>query len=292
MGVELKKINPACKNVQLIDSNECVSDSLSKINDAIMSSKDAELEMITDMTLNWLQTLTTFNRVSSILLTTALNIQNINNSFRAPYTTVQVLSSKWNTKHFSVFYPQIIEFTDYYNNEAVSLVSIKNWFSDNFPADRFPPSQIVYLYVSLRYTNKFDFIFNGTYIEQCSPTAHSRNTLTCNGCGGDGRNGPCNVDSGGCFNAYSRCSTRFISDSGVFTCVGTISSTYVFDNNYTPSFFYAGQTGRLLINYEIKDIEDKFIARIPILSLINDEIPGNPPTRSWVYFQPREDIFT
>jgi hypothetical protein len=46
MSVELTKINSNCNNINLLDLNECIGDSLKKINDAYLffsNSRDSKI---------------------------------------------------------------------------------------------------------------------------------------------------------------------------------------------------------------------------------------------------------
>jgi hypothetical protein len=275
MSVELKKTNPSCLNIDLIDLNSCIGDSLSAINKTFVNLQSAEYQMV-DSLKNVNTNLTAFQSISSKLLITALNIQTINNVFKSPYTTVQYLSSEWNKKEFSVYYPVLTDIVLYYSNTTTYTNLISTWFKTNFLSKNFAKNQNVNVFVSLTYVNKFDFIFKGTYLENCTPTNHSNNSISCNGCGGDSRNAGCNITGRGCANAYSYCNKNSTKDVDSYTCQGYVGATYIYDTKHNPKTYTSGSTGILSINYELNDLEDKFVTRI-----IKFKFKNNPNTLNW-----------
>jgi hypothetical protein len=261
MSIQLKKINPSCNNIELIDSNECIGDSLKKINNAFEKFKEIQREL-SNVLINNLEFRSFFNTVSSKMVSTALLIDSINNIYQAPYTTIQVLSAKWNSKELTYYFPELIGLEFYKNDTNNYNTIIVNYFNEKYNSSNYPENQIVNIYISLTYTNVFDFIFSGSYVERCSPIGRSANTLTCNGCGGDNRNAGCNIQGQTCRNAYSFCRTSTTSQTFTYECLGTILDTYVYESNITPPLLNAGNTGFLSINYNSFNNEDMFIARV------------------------------
>jgi hypothetical protein len=269
MSVELKKTNPSCLNIDLIDLNSCIGNSLSAINKTFVNLQSAEYQMV-DFFKNIKTNLTTFQSISTKMLVTGLNIQTINDVYKSPYTTVKYLSSEWNKKEFSVYYPVLTDIILYYSNITTYNNLISTWFKTNFLSKNFAKNQIVNVFVSLTYINYFDFVFRGTYLENCTPTNHSNNTISCNGCGGDSRNGSCNITGRMCRNAYEYCNRNYTQDVDTYTCQGYVRQTYIYDTEHTPKFYSPGSTGRLSINYELNDLEDKFLTRIIKLKFKNN----------------------
>lgn len=270
MSTILKKIDEACSNVQLIDENTCLADSYGTINhnmNALTSGVNAMINSVSA----WsnAEFLSNFYSISGDMINSMLNIQTIEKYYISPYTTIQNLSSKWNYKQFSLYYPSIINFDDYYYQPNVYNNYIKFWLTENFSPNSFGEGQIVNIFLTLNYINTFSYSFNGSYQENCSPTANSDNTLSCNGCGGDNRMGGCNHDVGGrhwCDNAYTYCKVGTISDDEVYSCLGRVNGTFQWISNNILSQntfpFYAGTTGSLSIDYNWNDLEDTFVARI------------------------------
>lgn len=269
MAVELKKINPSCRLVELIDSNSCIGDSLQKINNTFSDAKKVEVDMISTLSERELDR-SLFQNISSKMISTALLIKAIDDIMKAPYTTIKALSSKWESKEFTVYSPEIYDVRFFYENRENYEYNIMSWFSENFASEKFPQNQTANIYVSLYYINYFDFSFTGTYLENCAPTAHGENTLSCSGCGGDTRNAGCNITGAGCRNAYSYCGSSQTNQSSRYNCAGTIGSTYIYDSIFEPKIYDSGNTGFLNINYKIQNIEDMFLARIIKIKVKND----------------------
>jgi hypothetical protein len=270
MSVELKKTNPACINIELIDLESCIGDSLPIINNNTNKLKESVIKIFEDIRYQ-IEVVTFFSGISSKLLESALNIQAINDTYNKTYTTVQNLSSKWNSKEFTVYYPTMLDISTWYDQVFFQKSSILIWLAENFPTEKFPKNQVINIYVSLYYINYFDFVFRGSYLENCAPIAHSNNTLNCSGCGKDNRNAGCNIDGRACTNAYSYCRSSLITDSAVYNCNGYVGTTYDYDSSFTPAIFNVGPSGYLSINYSIPDIQDKFLSRIIKLKVRNIE---------------------
>ena len=264
MSVELTKINTQCNNIDLLDLNECVGDGLDKINKAYTFFGREQTKMIEFIQGASELILTYFAPISAKMVQTARLIDSINKSYLNAYTTIQVLSSKWNTKEFTIYSPQILDIFNYYNNSSYYKDIIKDTLLQvYFPAESLTEGQKINVYISLSQTNTFTYQYFAQYNENCAPTAHSQNTLTCNGCGyNESRHGGCNVDGRACQNAYNFCGRGSTSANGRYTCVGEISDTYSYNNEFFPSFYLKGSSGDMTIEYKIQNIEDVFIARV------------------------------
>jgi hypothetical protein len=270
MSIILKKTDETCSSVQLIDENACLGNSFEIINsnvNTLVSGINAMVDSLSSW--NDINFLSNFYSISGEMVNTMLNIKTIEKYYISPYTVIQNLSSKWNYKEFSLYYPTIIDFNVYYINQTIYDDLIKNWLTQNFTPNSFGEGQIVNVFLTLNYTNTFSYSFSGSYQENCTPTANSDNTLSCNGCGGDNRNAGCNQDAGKnhwCGNAYAYCHASTRNDDETYTCVGHVNGTYQWvthnqlsRNNY-PQF--VGNNGELYIDYNWDNIEDTFIGRI------------------------------
>jgi hypothetical protein len=268
MSITLKKIDTLCSNIQLIDSNVCLGDSLPIINQNI-TALNANLEQLSVHLTEWDNILTSFYPISSIMLNTMYNIQNINKVVPSPYATIQSLSASWGNKQFSVYYPRIYELVGFNGTNAVNN-ELLYWLKDNFPASSFVEGQIVNVFVNLKYKNVFAFKYEASYQENCSPTQHSADaTVSCSGAGGETRSAGCNHVVNGhkvCDNPYQYCTVKKISDTGTYTCQGTIGNTYVWTSVNEPHkanepHDSGTANGVLNINY-IQNGNDTFVARV------------------------------
>jgi hypothetical protein len=272
MSTKLLKSDPTCSNIQLIDENACLGDSLSIINSNV-TNLSSGLDNLTSHVSQWNNILSLFYANSATMVETMLNIQSINDAYVSPYTTIQLLSSQWNTKIFSIYYPEFYELITFLSNVGTSndyKNNVLSWLNVNFPPSSFADGQIINVFVNLYYTNHFIFSYQGNYIESCSPNYHGDAVLTCTGAGADTRHGGCNHDAGGrhwCDNAYSYCNDTMISDVETYTCQGTPTITYdwtTVDNdpngNYSPSSNNVA-AGNLNISYD-RNGNDTFLARI------------------------------
>jgi hypothetical protein len=267
MATTLTKINPDCLNIELIDSNICLSDSLPIINSNVENLSSGLNDLNRDIQ-SWDNTLSLFYANSASMITTMLNIKSINDAYASPYTTVKLLSSQWSSKQFSVYYPTMYELTAFVNSESTYLSEVLSWLNFNFPVNSFAEGQVINIHISLYYISNFVFSFQGNYQENCSPTQHSDATISCNGCGGDNRSAGCNHDVGGrrvCDNPYSYCNSRTTQDSETYTCKGNIVSTRTWTTlnspNNTSQPVISPSAGNLNINYK-QNGEDRFTARV------------------------------
>jgi hypothetical protein len=265
MSVELTKINTNCNNIMLLDLNECVGDGLEKLNNAYLFFAKAQSQMIDFITGIESGIPSFFAPISAKMLQTARLIDSVNKIYLNAYTTIQVLSSRWNAKEFTIYYPEILNIYSYYNNSSYYKDIIRDVILQAyFPAESLPENQKINVYISLSQLNTFSYTYFAQYNENCAPTAHSQNTLTCNGCGAynETRNAGCNIDGRRCQNAYNFCGRGATTANGRYTCVGNISDTYAYNNLFSPSLYLKGVSGDMTIDYTIENIEDLFLARI------------------------------
>jgi len=277
MSKILKKTDETCSNVELIDENACLGDSYQVIN-SNMNALVSGVNSLIDSLSSWNNAgfLSNFYKISGEMVNTMLNLKTIEDFYISPYTIIENLSSKWNYKEFSLYYPSILDFTSYNDYQNFYKDEIMSWLNRNFPTEGFGEGQILNLFVTLNYVNTFSYSFSGSYQENCTPTANSDNTLSCGGCGRDNRTAGCNLDGPGghwCGNPYSRCTATAVSDTETYTCVGTINGTYqwVTHNQLSRDAFpqFAGNNGQLSIDYNWDNIEDNFVGRILKLTYQN-----------------------
>jgi hypothetical protein len=272
MAVSLTKLDPTCSNIQLIDQNACLGDSLPTINSNIINLSSGMSDLTRNIT-KWENFLTLFSVTSALMVQTMLNIQSINTSYISPYTTVQLLSSRWNKKIFSLYYPTFYDLQTYLSfvgtiNDPKNDIIL--WLNTNFPTSSFADEQIVNVFLTLHYTNHFIFSYQANYQENCAPNRHTDTTLTCDGCAGGLPFAGCNHDAGGrhwCDNAYIYCQQTATRDAETYSCQGNTVATYdwtTVDNNpysgYTPTSNNV-PAGNLNIDYKHNG-NDSFVARI------------------------------
>lgn len=260
----LEKENKGCRFLELIDINSCVGDLPTTWNNNVTSfqTKLSELQVFGFQTFGDPQLgLSFMASTSSDVLGRVFNIRRINDTFRSPYTLIQKLSSKWESKEFSVYYPDFISAIDYINNVNLYSSILNSWISFNFPTSKYPKNQILNVFIPLSYTNEFEYTFSKIYFETCNPTNHTANTLSCNGCGGETRSGGCNV-GGRCFNPYTLCRVSKTQDNQVYTCNGFVRDTFIFDNSISNSLLNDGFSGALSIRYFKGPYEDNFVTKI------------------------------
>ena len=278
MAYTLKKTDLNCSNVELIDSNQCLLDSLPIINSNISRLQTSVDFILKDVSrLEESNFMTIFYNASAKMVTTMLDIQKINSTYISSHTTVQNLSSQWNYKEFSLYFPDLIDFELFYQNPNSFITLIANWLNYYFAPSTFAEGQVINLFITLTYKDNFNFVFKGNYIESCAPNRNTANTLSCTGCGSDTRSGGCNHDTNGrhwCDNAYKYCTTNKISDNETYSCKGYYGATYDCELNNTtfnPSLLsYTTAQGYLNIDYQWKNLEDVFISRILKFKIQNE----------------------
>jgi hypothetical protein len=277
MSYVLKKSEPTCSNIQLIDANQCLLDSLPIINSNISNLQYNVDYIASDMDL-WTDYyfLTNFTSFSSKMLNMMYNIQKINDTYVSSYTTVQNLSSQWNYKEFSLYFPDLIDFVLFYQNKNTYNNLISNWVNYYFPPSSFADGQYVNIFITLTYNDKFNFVFQSNYFESCSPNRNTAVTLSCNGCGSDTRNGGCNHTTNGhhwCDNGYSYCQTVKTSQTETYSCKGYYGNTYdcsLINQIFNPTLMVGSSApGYLNIDYKWTNLEDMFIARVIKIKIQN-----------------------
>ena len=283
MSTTLTKTDPTCSNIELIDANICYGDALPIINSNI-ANLTATLILLQNTINSWENIVTNFSLSSVQMLTTMFNLQLINEVYSSPYSLIQTLSSQWQTQQFSVYYPNIIDVGTWYNDQHYGITTATNtlipWLTANFPNKNFVNGQIINVFVNLSFTTNFIFNYQGSMIEYCTPQYHTALTLTCDGCGSDGRFAGCNHDSGGhhwCDNAYAECYSSQTKMSQTYTCRGIVGTTYIwnstnakpFTNTLTHISSVNSIPGHLSINYSITG-KDTFITSIISYVFINN----------------------
>ncbi len=276
MTIEIKKTDSTCGDIDLIDENLCVGNSLSIINSNVVSLSSRLNNLLTDVN-KWNSVYTLFNQSSSAMFSTVLNIKKINESYQSHVSVVQSLSANWN-KEFSVYYPKIINmastiagsnqvtpgdwYTDANNIQSGNLTKLQNWMKINFPPSEYIEGQIVNLFVSLYETIYFNFYFYRNYYEYCVPNkiVGYNNTdgaaVSCNGCGADPRQAGCNHHNNNdgtgdwCGNPYDHCGHSYTKDVQKGNCTGN--------------------GGRLLEIEKNKTLSDRHLSRVVVLYLKND----------------------
>lgn len=223
--IELSKINENCSNVFFIDENLCAGDSLELINNnfSILSANLIDLSRNIPL---WESIFSNFSDASGTMITTLLNIENIEKTIKDPYVCVQTFSGNW-VKQFSLYLPTVWEISDWEVIADKDAQVLNPWLNANFPPDFFPDYQIVNVYVNTFQEIPFEFSFSRTYEENCAPNGGTT-TVTCNGCGNTSqpRSAGCNMgkEKDGnkwCGNPYTQCggpSSR-TSDSRSYTCI-------------------------------------------------------------------------
>jgi hypothetical protein len=236
----LKKTDKVCNNVYLIDERFCLSNSFDIINSNFtnLSSSYQQLKNAAD---HFNQLYTYFISNSSTWNIGAINTNSKSSLYNDVYNLTTSLSATW-SKEFSIFYPQLIEIDDYYNNLVFYKNLIKNWLTFIYPPQKFSLNQKIYVYINLYQINLFTFRFSGSYNEKCRPITPPKQVLcTGNSCGDLFRG--CNLDENGrhfCINAYTRCGRSVSASGATATCTSTgakqlklLSVTNNYKDNYT-----------------------------------------------------------
>jgi hypothetical protein len=249
------KIDQKCSNVNLIDENLCLSNSL-KFIVSNMNNLSSSLESIQNVAdyLNNVYTLFTVN--SSYWIQSNNNITKFAESWNDCYTLVKQTSSTWGND-FSIYYTSMFEINDWYTNETTYKNTILNWLTYNFPTSEFTPNQIISVYVNLYEDYQFSWTsvwtsltaqpipFSATFTHDCHlPNQSSSIDCTkncppaafhgCNHHGGAANEGPCD-------NAWDHCGRETVSNgTSTYTCKAksnTMSISAV--NQYTTDRYTA-----------------------------------------------------
>jgi hypothetical protein len=227
--IELLKENENCSNIYFIDENTCAGDSLNIINNNF-SVLSANLMDVSRNFPLWAGIFSRFTTTSATIISTLLNIENINLTIGSAYSCVQTFSGNW-VKQFSLYFPTMYDINDWSGIPDLQKDStiLNPWLTLNFPPDFYPDYQIVNLYVNTNQSIPFEFSFSRSYEENCAPNGGTT-TVSCDGCnsGNEGsyRNAGCNhhgglAGYGACDNAYNHCGgpTSHTKSSSTYTCV-------------------------------------------------------------------------
>jgi hypothetical protein len=280
MSIPLTKINPNCSNdIQLIDVNSCLGDNIDIINQNIINLSNAAFKMYNDIqNVEISAGLTNFYSLSTNMIETLINIENINKAYIQPYTLLQQNSAVYSYKQFSVYYPflDIVDSTNYTTKFNQTTGLVLDWLNQYFNPSLFSNGQIINVFLTWQCRNFFTYLFDGSLQEKCTPKESSDNKVSCDGCGSINYGvGLCNHDTGGkhwCDNAYSYCSVSYTNSQQSYTCAGHVgNTTYISeDNQYTNiNTSNDGNSGNLRIHYT-QEGYDTFLSRIDQLIFQNN----------------------
>lgn len=249
-----KKIKQDCSNIFLLDENLCLSNSYDVINYNIQSLSSALFFL--QPTIDYFNNQYSYFTVnSSKFLEIDQNLKNktekLNNIF-----TLTVNNSSFFNKIFYVYYPDIINVTEWNSNISIDSTYYQNyfkeWLSKYYKNSNYVENQKIVLNVNLYFEQEFNLSNNGNggtpnsfdyfsgfyreHQEDCKPEKGSPITITCgaNSCRTPNRG--CNHHSKNqtyCFNAYDRCQKR-ASGGGQASgsCSGTGSKLLKIQNNF------------------------------------------------------------
>jgi hypothetical protein len=215
------KDDESCSNVFLIDERLCLSESFPIINVNIDQLKN-NLSIIESYGRQWNNLFSLFTGSSARWIQSSLNVYKTSGVWVDMYNTVKTLSANW-TKEFSLYYPTVLEINNWYNqSEGTQDSIIKPWLNSNFPATDYTSEQTISLYISLYQELPFQYRFNRSMYEPCTPQGGGI-TLSCSVCptpyrgcnhhGGKAGYGPCT-------NAYDAChATTSSSGMASYSCV-------------------------------------------------------------------------
>lgn len=202
--ITLSKTDPTCSNIYLIDENTCLGKSLDIIQSNIqtLSSNLSALMINVD---DWFDVYTSIYSLSAQMLSTIFNVKNIEKEYNSTYSTISGLSSSW-LKEFSLVYPKIFDFNEWYNYDADVRDGILNtWLQNNFPVENYLDNQVINVFVNLNQSMQFLFYYTRSYSETCAVTYSSGGTAKCTPCSDNRAYQGCNITGKGCRNAWSYC---------------------------------------------------------------------------------------
>lgn len=246
--IPLQKIDSTCGNINLIDENTCLGNSINIVNSNV-ATLCANLQDLTRNLTYWKNIYSIYTQLSSYIISTGNSLESIKNKYIDYSTTVKTLSSFWQTPLY-LFFPTI-----YSNNLLLSsaqtngsilydlvnggnsssptsnnppTISICDWLKNNFSPTKFIHGQIINVYVNFYNEYTFNYDFKTIYIEECKPNGKPT-TVTCNGCPGDplaSQFQACNQNLASghvCSNAYSHCPAPVSNDAQTLTysCAGS-----------------------------------------------------------------------
>jgi hypothetical protein len=227
--LELSKLDSNCSNIYFIDENICAGDSLQLINNNIVTLSSNMVDLSRNLTL-WNSIYSNFLAASGLMVSTILNVENIDYTVKEAFNCVQTLSGNW-SKQISLYFPTMYNITEWNNLNDLQKDSLflNPWLTINFRPEFFPDNQIINLFVSTNQDIPFEFSFSRSLEENCAPNG-GVTTLSCNGCGsgnqGQYRSQGCNhhggaAGYGACDNAFTYCGnpTSTTSQNSNYTCI-------------------------------------------------------------------------
>lgn len=201
-----EKLNYDCSIIHLIDEDLCLDKSVDVINYNVgaLSYRLASLE---ERATKWNALYSLFSTNSAAWLNVTSNLKNFGERWNTAHNTVQQLSSNWSIE-FSLVFPTVIGFDDWYANPYYINLSIPNWLNANFTSSNYIEGQTVSVYVNLFKDYNFSYTFARKLEEPCTPTGGGA-TIDCVSCGipyyrGCNHHGG-NAGWGPCDNAYDHC---------------------------------------------------------------------------------------
>ena len=109
------------------------------------------------------------------------NIVSLSSGWESAYSTVTSRKYYWN-KPIEIIYPSIVNFTNWYSTSSTFYnTTIKDWLSNNFPANQYTENQRFDVSVNLFQQLPYTFDFNRSYYENCY--VYSSETIRCQHCG-------------------------------------------------------------------------------------------------------------
>jgi hypothetical protein len=259
--MELHKTDPTCANIDLIDENSCVGNSLDIINTNVVVLSSNLLSLSRDLN-NWQALCTTVNQFSATMQNMSLNIQRIIQNYYGAINTVQTLSASWSVNEFSLYYPKILNYNTWSASPSANM--LLDWVKLNFPTNNYSPYQVINLFVKLYYDNTFNFKFSESYLETCKPS-NGTVLIQCKPCPDPRRTIGCNQDIKGqhiCSDAKTHCTNTTPDTTVNFSCPGSGGS-------------------KLNIKYQASDY-DRFVYKTISYELISNPDPYNPGKFEWV----------
>ena len=213
------KINQTCSNTYLIDERMCLGNSLDYINFNVASLAQ-NLDYLEFVGKKWNNIFSIFATNSSDWIDSTNNVLQFASNWTSAYNTVNSLSSTW-SKEFTVYYPRMIEINTWYSYSTINKTDLLTpWLNFNFPLKNYSDNQLMSIYIQLYTVYNFQFTFNRSYQETCTPNGGG-GSVSCYGCGAVGvGNQGCNWN-GRCFNAYQYCSQTPTFATIPLTCSGS-----------------------------------------------------------------------
>jgi hypothetical protein len=205
-----EKLNYDCSIIHLIDEDLCLDKSVDVINYNV-EALSYSLSSLEEKAINWNALYSLFSSNSAAWLSVTSNLKNFGERWNTAHNTVKQLSSNWSME-FSLVFPTVISFDDWYTNSNYINLSIPNWLNANFISSNYTEGQTVSVYVNLFKDYNFSYTFARKLEEPCTPTGGGA-TINCINCRDYGVGIPsrgCNHHGGAagwgpCDNAYEHC---------------------------------------------------------------------------------------